>query len=117
MTLPGGTFTGLLGPNGAGNSTLFRVVSGRFAPDAGEVRLFGQDHRAAGPAIRARLGVVFQSRSVDPDRSVRANLRRLHGPGGWSGGRPARGPRAGRGRRTEACRDRRRLPGRGPPMT
>ncbi|GKY88450.1 ATP-binding cassette domain-containing protein [Sinisalibacter aestuarii] len=80
-----GQFVGLLGPNGAGKSTLFQVIAGLFAPDAGDVQLFGTTHRANGPAIRRRLGVVFQERSVDLDMSIRANLRfhgRLFGIGG-----------------------------------
>ena len=81
-----GEFVGLLGPNGAGKSTLFQIVSGLFAPDAGEVRLFGMRYRDASSAILRRLGVVFQSRSVDLDMSVRANLRFHGGLFGLSGG-------------------------------
>lgn len=78
LTMHEGEFVGLLGPNGAGKSTLFQVVAGLFAPDGGEVRLFGLDHAKDGPRILARLGVVFQARSVDLDISVHANLR-FHG--------------------------------------
>lgn len=78
LTMHEGGFVGLLGPNGAGKSTLFQVVAGLFAPDGGEVRLFGLGHAKDGPRILARLGVVFQARSVDLDISVRANLR-FHG--------------------------------------
>ncbi|MEC7764948.1 MAG: ATP-binding cassette domain-containing protein [Pseudomonadota bacterium] len=85
MQLEPGEFAGLLGPNGAGKSTLFQIVSGLFMPDAGTVRLFGLNHRDNGAAIRRRMGVVFQARSVDLDMTVRANLRfhgRLFGLGG-----------------------------------
>lgn len=78
FTLRAGEFAGLLGPNGAGKSTLFQILAGLFAPDAGEVALFGLTHRRDGPAILRRLGVVFQARSVDLDMTVRANLR-FHG--------------------------------------
>ena len=80
-----GDHVGLLGPNGAGKSTLFQIVAGLFAPDTGQVRLFGQTHRDGGAAILRRLGVVFQARSIDMDMSVLANLRfhgRLFGIGG-----------------------------------
>ena len=73
-----GRYVGLLGPNGAGKSTLFQIVAGLFMQDAGEVRLFGATHAQDGAAIRRRLGVVFQARSVDLDMSIRANLR-FHG--------------------------------------
>ena len=73
-----GEFMGLLGPNGAGKSTLFQIASGLFAPDEGQVRLFGLDYRSNGSRIRSRLGVVFQARAIDLDMSVSANLR-FHG--------------------------------------
>ncbi len=73
-----GEIVGLLGPNGAGKSTLFQIASGLFAPDGGEVRLFGLDYRHKASEILARLGVVFQSRSLDLDMTVKANLR-FHG--------------------------------------
>ena len=78
LSVPPGCHVGLLGPNGAGKSTLFQILAGMFAQDEGDVRLFGGTHAADGSAIRRRLGVVFQSRSVDLDMSVRANLR-FHG--------------------------------------
>jgi ABC-2 type transport system ATP-binding protein len=78
LSVAPGCHVGLLGPNGAGKSTLFQILAGMFAQDEGEVRLFGGTHDADGSAIRRRLGVVFQSRSVDLDMSVRANLR-FHG--------------------------------------
>lgn len=73
-----GEVVGLLGPNGAGKSTLFQICAGLFAADRGSVSLFGQDYRTASSAILRRIGVVFQSRSLDADISVKANLR-FHG--------------------------------------
>lgn len=73
-----GEIVGLLGPNGAGKSTLFQIASGLFAPDAGSVAVFGQDYRTTSTDILRRLGVVFQSRSLDLDMTTRANLR-FHG--------------------------------------
>jgi ABC-2 type transport system ATP-binding protein len=70
-----GEIVGLLGPNGAGKSTLFQIASGLFAPDAGEVELFGLNYRQNASEILSRLGVVFQSRSLDLDMTVKANLK------------------------------------------
>ncbi len=69
---------GLLGPNGAGKSTLFQIAAGLFAPDAGSVEVFGLDYAVEASKILARLGVVFQARSLDLDMTVRANLA-FHG--------------------------------------
>ncbi|HEY4203333.1 MAG TPA: ATP-binding cassette domain-containing protein [Devosiaceae bacterium] len=69
---------GLLGPNGAGKSTLFQISSGLFAQDDGKVELFGMGYKRHASEILKRLGVVFQSRSVDLDMSVKANLT-FHG--------------------------------------
>ena len=73
-----GELVGLLGPNGAGKSTLFQICSGLFAADSGKVELFGKTYRQDPSAILSQLGVVFQSRSLDLDMSVKANLK-FHG--------------------------------------
>ena len=78
LVIQPGEIVGLLGPNGAGKSTLFQIAAGLFAQDAGDVRLFGLDYRTGSSNILRRLGVVFQSRSVDLDMSVHANLA-FHG--------------------------------------
>ena len=76
---------GLLGPNGAGKSTLFQIAAGLFAPNAGEVELFGLGYKRNSAEILARLGVVFQARSLDLDMTVRANLAFHGGLFGLSG--------------------------------
>jgi ABC-2 type transport system ATP-binding protein len=91
LELHGSEIVGLLGPNGAGKSTLFQLAAGLFAPDGGTVELFGLNYRTHAPAILSRLGVVFQSRSIDLDMTVRANLA-FHGQlfGMWGKGLGAR---------------------------
>jgi ABC-2 type transport system ATP-binding protein len=77
-----GQFCVLLGPNGAGKSTLFQVLTGLFAPDTGDVELFGISLRHQPQKVLARLGVVFQQQALDLDLSVRRNLMfhaQLHG--------------------------------------
>lgn len=71
-------FVGLLGPNGAGKSTLFQIATGLFAPDGGEVEVFGLPYRRHEREIRSQMAVVFQARSIDLDMTVRANLK-FHG--------------------------------------
>ncbi|MEW6395190.1 MAG: ATP-binding cassette domain-containing protein [Pseudomonadota bacterium] len=78
------SFTVLLGLNGAGKSTLFSLITRLYAVRAGKVLIFGHDVMTSpGPAL-SRLGVVFQSRSLDLDITVQQNLlyhAALHGIG------------------------------------
>ena len=87
------TLVVLLGLNGAGKSTLFSIVTHLYASRAGAVRIFGHDvARDSGPAL-AELGVVFQSRTLDPDLSVEQNMLyqgALHGIGRAEARRRAR---------------------------
>ena len=66
---------GLLGPNGGGKTTLFRILSTLVAPSEGNVRLFGIDVVREQSEIRRRIGVVFQSPSLDRKLTVLENLR------------------------------------------
>jgi ABC-2 type transport system ATP-binding protein len=76
------SFTVLLGLNGAGKSTLFSLITRLYAIRSGQIRIFGHDvGREPGTAL-SQLGVVFQSRALDTDISVRQNLTyhaALHG--------------------------------------
>lgn len=80
-----GTHTVLLGLNGAGKSTLFALITNLYASRTGAISIFGHDvGRQSGAALR-RLGVVFQSRTLDLDLTVMQNLvyhAALHGIGG-----------------------------------
>src|ERR1700760_271610 len=82
LTVRQSSFTGLLGLNGAGKSTLFSLITRLYAIRSGQIRIFGHDvGREAGAAL-SQLGVVFQSRALDVDISVRQNLiyhAALHG--------------------------------------
>lgn len=70
-----GEILGLLGPNGSGKTTLFRILSTLLAPTAGRVRIDGLDVGTQRDAVRRRLGVVFQSPSLDRELSAGENLR------------------------------------------
>src|SRR5215213_10004703 len=75
----------VLGPNGSGKTTLFRVLSTLIPIQQGEVRILGYDLRRDAAAIRAQLGVVFQSPSIDKKLTVLENVihhGRLYGLGG-----------------------------------
>ncbi|MGE0710043.1 MAG: ABC transporter ATP-binding protein [Planctomycetota bacterium] len=70
---PGECF-GLLGPNGAGKTTLFKMITGLARRSGGELRVFGLDPDRDAERIKARLGVVGQEDSLDPDLDVWGNL-------------------------------------------
>lgn len=59
-----GDFCFLTGPSGSGKSTLLRLLLLSLKPTRGRISLFGQDvagiSRGALPAMRRRIGVVFQ---------------------------------------------------------
>ncbi len=84
LTVPRGSFTALLGVNGAGKTTLFSLVTRLYTNSSGEIRVAGHDVRRDPAQALARLGVVFQSRAMDTDLTVRQNLdyhASLHGIG------------------------------------
>jgi ABC-2 type transport system ATP-binding protein len=74
LEIPRGRFVVLLGLNGAGKSTLFALVTRLYDNVTGEIRIFGHDVRRRASAALRRLGVVFQSRTLDLDLSLRQNL-------------------------------------------
>ncbi len=80
-----GALFGLLGPNGGGKSTLFRILTTLLPATSGTARILGHDVVTEAPAVRRRIGVVFQHPSVDGLLGVEENLvhhGRLHGLGG-----------------------------------
>jgi ABC-2 type transport system ATP-binding protein len=92
LTVPQGSFSVLLGLNGAGKSTLFALVTRLYDNVTGEIRVRGHDVRREPSRALAELGVVFQSRALDPDLSLLQNLTyhaALHGIGGGDARRRA----------------------------
>lgn len=69
-----GEFVALLGANGAGKTTLLQMLSGLFAPDAGEVVVMGHNLRRNAVRALREIGVVFQQPTLDLELSVKANL-------------------------------------------
>lgn len=89
FTAGAGRFTVLLGPNGAGKSTLVNLLTGLYAPEGGTIHIDGHDLALRPCRALARLGVVFQSSTLDLDLTAERNL--LYGAalyGLW--GAPAR---------------------------
>ena len=85
LTVSRGAFTALLGVNGAGKTTLFSLITRLYDNRSGAIRVAGYDLRRQPAQALARLGVVFQSRALDLDLTVRQNLAyhaSLHGIAG-----------------------------------
>ncbi len=71
LLIPTGCIFGLLGPNGSGKSTFLSLVAGAERPDDGTLRVFDSD---PAPALRRRMGMVFQESTLDPVTTVGENL-------------------------------------------
>lgn len=72
--VPGELFA-LLGPNGSGKTTLFRILTTLISPDGGSARVGGCDVVRESASVRAKIGVVFQSPSLDKKLTARENLQ------------------------------------------
>ena len=67
-----GELVGLFGPNGAGKTTLFNMIAGALKPDAGVIRLNGQDITSLPAWRRARLGLARTFQITRPFRELTA---------------------------------------------
>ncbi len=59
LDIADGSLTALLGPSGSGKTTLLRIIAGLDVPDAGVVRIGGEDVTRVPPQDRG-IGFVFQ---------------------------------------------------------
>jgi ribose transport system permease protein/ribose transport system ATP-binding protein len=66
----------LLGDNGAGKSTLIKMLSGAVAPDAGTIKIDGEERTFASPrdARAAGIETVYQDLALCPPLSVAHNF-------------------------------------------
>jgi branched-chain amino acid transport system ATP-binding protein len=66
----------IIGPNGAGKTTLFNLVTGDLKPDAGAIRLFGEDVSRLKAHERAHRGLArtYQIITLFPKDSLEHNV-------------------------------------------
>ncbi len=74
FTIAPGECLGVIGPNGAGKTTTLRMCLGLAQPDGGSINAFGLSMPYDALAIKARLGVVSQFDTLDPDFTCAENL-------------------------------------------
>jgi branched-chain amino acid transport system ATP-binding protein len=88
FALEPGELLGIMGPNGSGKTTLFNLIAGALAPDAGSIRLHGEEIGGLSPHRICSKGVArtFQLVRPFPALSALDNVR----VGQLYGRRPAR---------------------------
>ena len=76
LALAGGEVTALVGPNGAGKTTTLRALCGLLAPQAGSVRLVGQEviDRSVTDRVELGLATAFGGEDVFGSLTVADNL-------------------------------------------
>ena len=76
LDLERGEVHALLGENGAGKSTLMNILYGLYTPDAGTIRVRGEEVRMSSPgeAIDRGIGMVHQHFMLIPVMTVAENI-------------------------------------------
>ncbi len=60
LEIPLGSVVGLMGKNGCGKTTALKCIVGLIRPEAGRVKLFGEESWSMSGGCKARLGYVPQ---------------------------------------------------------
>jgi ABC-2 type transport system ATP-binding protein len=70
-----GEIFGIVGPNGAGKTTTIEIMEGLRKRDSGTVEILGLDPDKDGAELRQRIGVQFQSTSIQEKMKVREAIQ------------------------------------------
>jgi len=90
LSVARGEFVALVGGSGSGKTTLLKTVNGLIVPDAGAVRVLGEDADAGPPhALRRKIGYVFQEVGLFPHFTVAENIAVTPKLLAWEAGRTA----------------------------
>jgi phospholipid/cholesterol/gamma-HCH transport system ATP-binding protein len=78
LEIPRGRIVAILGTSGSGKTTLLQLLAGLLKPDAGTVKVFGQDvHQLTHDelyAMRRRMGMMFQKGGLFSDLTTLENI-------------------------------------------
>ena len=75
LSIARGQYVALVGGSGAGKTTLLKTINALIVPTTGRVLVDGQDVAAQpGPALRRRIGYVFQEVGLFPHLTVAQNI-------------------------------------------
>ena len=84
LTVPEGRTAALLGPSGCGKSTVLRLIIGLVRPDAGTVRIDGDElTRDNDLTLRRRIGYVIQDGGLFPHLTAEGNIALMARYLGW----------------------------------
>lgn len=70
-----GEFFSMLGPNGAGKTTTLSILNSTLNPTSGKVKISGFDVYKDSSKVREKIGVIFQSPSLDVNMTAEENVR------------------------------------------
>ena len=78
LDIPRGRVTAVMGPSGTGKTTLLKLISGVLRPQAGSIKVAGQEvttlSRSSLYALRKQIGMLFQSGALLTDLNVFDNV-------------------------------------------
>ena len=82
LSLRPGRVTALIGENGAGKSTIVKILTGIYKPDAGSIRVGGEEKSFASPrdAWAAGIAAIHQETVMFDELSVSENIFMGHMP-------------------------------------
>ena len=94
LKIKSGEFVYLIGKVGSGKSSLLKTMYGELDIHSGDAEVLGYDmshiRRKHIPALRKRIGIVFQDFQLLTDRNIRNNLDFVLKATGWSDKRERR---------------------------
>lgn len=86
--LPEGECLGILGDNGSGKSTLLRLLAQIEEPDSGDILFHGESVLGNRRFLREHLGYVPQELALEPELTVKQQLRLWRSACGLTGDVP-----------------------------